>query len=261
MDENGALLMDEFDKLLSEKTKLLAITHLSNALGTVNPIEQMIAKAHEKGAKVLIDGAQSIVHFAIDVQKMDADFFVFSAHKLYGPTGLGILYGKENLLNAMPPYQGGGDMIESVTFAKTTYNKLPHKFEAGTPNIADVIAFGASLAYFSALDLSAIQEYEHQLLGLATEELLKIDGLKIIGTAREKASLISFVVQGTHPYDVGTLLDQMGIALRTGHHCAQPVMDFFKISGSIRASFAFYNTAEEIHAFVKALKKSVKMLR
>ena len=261
IDPNGEIVWADFLHLVTAKTKLLAITHLSNALGTVNPIEKMIALAQEKGAKVLIDAAQSVVHFPLDVQKLNADFLVFSAHKMYGPTGVGVLYAKKELLNQMPPYQGGGDMIEKVTFDKTTYNQVPFKFEAGTPNIADVIAFGASLDYFLDLKLSEIQQHEHILLQALTAGLKQVEGLKIIGNAKEKSSLVSFWIDQIHPYDIGTLLDQMGIAVRTGHHCAQPIMDFFKISGTVRVSFAFYNTLEEVEIFIKSLQKVLKMLR
>ena len=253
--------MDQFDALLSNKTKLVAITHISNALGTINPIEAIIEKAHKLGAKVLIDGAQSIQHTTVDVQQLDCDFFVFSSHKIFGPTGVGVLYGKEEILNIMPPYQGGGDMIAKVTFEKTTYNELPFKFEAGTPNIVGGIATGVALNYLASMDIEAIQQYETELLDYVQSELLKIDGVKIIGTAKNKASVASFIVDGIHPFDIGTLLDKQGIAVRTGHHCTQPLMDFFGIPGTIRASFAFYNTKEEIDLFIAALKRSINMLK
>ncbi len=261
ISKQGDLDMNAFESLLTERTKLVAVTHISNTLGTINPISQIIRKAHAVGAKVLIDGAQAIQHIPVNVQQLDCDFYVFSSHKVFGPTGTGVLYGKEALLNAMPPYQGGGDMIERVTFEKTTYNNLPFKFEAGTPHIIGGIATGAALKYLGELDLEAIQSYEHTLLEYAQDQLLQIEGLRIIGTASEKASVISFVVDGIHPFDIGTLLDKQGIAVRTGHHCTQPLMDFFEIPGTVRASFAFYNTQEEVDVFVKALKRSVEMLR
>jgi len=261
MDDNGELLMNVFDELLTEKTKLVAVTHISNSLGTINPVEEIIEKAHAKGAKVMLDGAQSVQHLSVDVQKLDCDFFVFSGHKMFGPTGTGVLYGKESLLNALPPYQGGGDMIEKVTFEKTTYNELPYKFEAGTPNIAGVIGLGAAVDYWNTLDHGEIQIHEQGLLEYSQSQLSEIEGLKIIGKAKNKASVVSFVIEGVHPFDIGTLLDKQGVAVRTGHHCAQPVMDFFKIPGTIRASFAFYNTKEEIDLFIKALNRGLNMLR
>lgn len=261
MNERGELLMDVFDELLTEKTKLVAITHISNALGTIIPVEEIIEKAHVKGAKVMLDGAQSVQHLKVDVQDLDCDFFVFSGHKMFGPTGTGVLYGKEALLNVLPPYQGGGDMIEKVTFEKTTYNELPYKFEAGTPNIAGVIGLGAAVDYLNTLDQEAIKFHEQELLEYAQEQLIKIEGLKIIGTAENKASVVSFIIDGVHPFDIGTLMDKQGIAVRTGHHCAQPIMDFYKVPGTIRASFAFYNTKEEIDLFIKALNRGLNMLR
>jgi len=258
---NGELIMSEFDKLLSNKTKLVSVTHISNALGTINPVREIISKAHAIGAKVLIDGAQSIQHTKIDVQELDCDFFTFSGHKVFGPTGVGILYGKRAILDQMPPYQGGGDMIAKVTFEKTTYNELPHKFEAGTPNISGGIALGTAFEFLNQLDLDAVEAYETDLLTYAQTELLKIEGLRKIGTAARKTSVVSFVIDGLHPFDVGTLLDKQGIAVRTGHHCTQPVMDFFKIPGTIRASFAFYNTKEEVDILVNGLKRSISMLR
>jgi len=258
---NGELIMSEFDKLLSNKTKLVSVTHISNALGTINPVREIISKAHAIGAKVLIDGAQSIQHIKIDVQELDCDFFTFSGHKVFGPTGVGILYGKRAILDQMPPYQGGGDMIAKVTFEKTTYNELPHKFEAGTPNISGGIALGTAFEFLNQLDLDAVEAYETDLLTYAQTELLKIEGVRIIGTAERKTSVVSFVIDGLHPFDVGTLLDKQGIAVRTGHHCTQPVMDFFKIPGTIRASFAFYNTKEEVDILVNGLKRSISMLR
>lgn len=261
INQKGELMLDEFDNLLTEKTKLIAVNHISNSLGTINDVEYIIKKGHEKGAKVLIDGAQSIQHMKVDVQALDCDFYAFSGHKLFGPTGVGILYGKEALLNAMPPYQGGGDMIKEVTLAKTTYNELPHKFEAGTPNIVGGIALGTAFDFLASLDMEAVQTHENELLHYATAKLQKIDGVKIYGESEHKTSVISFLVDGTHPYDVGTLLDKLGIAVRTGHHCTQPVMDFFGIPGTIRASFALYNTKEEVDYFLDALNRVVPMLR
>ncbi len=258
--DNGELDMEAFEKMLSERTKLVAVTHISNTLGTINPVKTIIEKAHVVGAKVLLDGAQSIQHLQINVQELDCDFYVFSSHKVFGPTGAGILYGKEAILNEMPPYQGGGDMIAKVTFEKTTYNELPFKFEAGTPHIIGGIATGTALNYLSSLDLDAMHKHEMELLHFAQEELLKIEGLRIIGTAKEKTSVVSFVVDGLHPFDIGTLLDKQGIAVRTGHHCTQPLMDRFEIPGTVRASFAFYNTKEEVEIFLIALKRAIKML-
>lgn len=261
INHKGEFILEEFDKLLSDKTKLIAVNHISNSLGTINDVDYIIERGHSVGAKVLIDGAQSIQHMKVDVQALDCDFYAFSGHKLFGPTGVGILYGKEDVLNAMPPYQGGGDMIKEVTLEKTTYNVLPHKFEAGTPNIAGGIALGTAFDFLSSLDMDAVHKHETELLNYATSQLKTIDGVKIYGEADEKTSVISFLVEGTHPYDVGTLLDKMGIAVRTGHHCTQPVMDFFKIPGTIRASFALYNTKEEIDYFIKALERVMPMLR
>ena len=252
-DENGELIWSEFLKLLGPKTKLVAVTHISNSLGTINPIKKIIDHAHACGAKVLIDGAQSAPHLALNVVDLDADFFVFSGHKLYGPTGIGILYGKEALLNEMPPYQGGGDMIEKVTFAKTTYNTLPLKFEAGTPMIAEVIGLGAAIDYINQIGLSAIEKQETLLHKQLEEGLQTIPGLRIIGQSAHKGALTSFIIAGTHPLDIGTLLDLKGFAIRTGHHCNMPVMEHFKISGTARASLAFYNTPEEVDRFIKAL--------
>jgi cysteine desulfurase/selenocysteine lyase len=260
MNENGELIMAEYDKLVSDKTKIVAVNHISNALGTVNPIEYMIDKAHEFGAAVLIDGAQAVPHLKPDVQALDCDFYVFSGHKICGPTGVGILYGKEAWLNKLPPYQGGGEMIKEVTFAKTTYADLPHKFEAGTPDIAGGIVLGTAIDYMNSIGFDNIQQQELELLEYATKRLLEIEGLKIFGTAKEKTSVISFNVGEIHPYDIGTIVDKLGIDVRTGHHCAQPIMDFFKIPGTIRASFAFYNTTEEIDVMVEALKKAQMML-
>ena len=259
--ENGELNLVAFESLLSEKTKLLSITQVSNTLGTINPVEYLIQRAHEVGAKVLIDGAQSIQHFPINVQELGCDFFAFSGHKVFGPTGVGVLYGKKEILDAIPPYQGGGDMISKVTFEKTTYNELPHKFEAGTPHISGGIALGKAFEFMNSLNIEEIINHEHALLNYAEERLTQISGLKIIGTAKRKASVVSFVVDGIHPFDVGTLLDKQGIAVRTGHHCTQPLMDFFQIPGTIRASFAMYNTFEEIDLFIHALERSIAMLK
>ncbi|PNW29505.1 aminotransferase class V-fold PLP-dependent enzyme [Formosa algae] len=260
MNLEGELIMSEYDKLLSENTKLVFVNHISNALGTINPIEYIIEKAHAVGAAVLVDGAQSCPHIKPDVQDLDVDFYVTSAHKMCGPTGEGMLYGKETWLKKLPPYQGGGEMIAEVTFDKTTYADLPHKFEAGTPNICGGIAFGAAIDYMNAIGFDAIAKYEHELLDYATEKLLEIEGLKIYGTSKHKTSVISFNLEGIHPYDVGTILDKLGIAVRTGHHCAQPIMDFYKIPGTVRASFAFYNTKSEVDALVSGVKKAKMML-
>jgi len=260
MDENGELLLDEYEKLLSEKTKIVMVNHVSNALGTVNPIKKIIDKAHSFGAAVLIDGAQAAPHIKADLQALDVDFYVASAHKMCGPTGVGMLYGKEEWLKKLPPYQGGGEMIATVTFEKTTYADLPHKFEAGTPNICGGIAFGAALDYMNAIGIDEIAKYEHQLLKYATKKLLEIEGIKIYGTAKDKTAVISFNIEGIHPYDIGTIIDKLGIALRTGHHCTQPIMDYFKIPGTIRASFSFYNTTEEIDLFIAAVKRAKTML-
>ncbi|GHB60742.1 cysteine desulfurase [Persicitalea jodogahamensis] len=260
INDAGELLMDEYEKMLSEKTKFVSVVHVSNALGTINPVAEIIKKAHEVGAKVLIDGAQATSHIDIDVQALDCDFYAFSLHKLYGPTGMGVLYGKEAILNAMPPYRGGGEMIKEVTFEKTTYNELPYKFEAGTPNIADVVAAKTAINYVENLGKEAIADYEHHLLRYATEALSSIEGLKIVGTAKEKVSVISFLMDGIHHQDIGVLLDQQGIAIRTGHHCTQPLMHRFGIPGTSRASFAVYNTTEEIDHLVAGLLKVKKML-
>ena len=260
MNQEGELVISEYDKLLSNKTRLVFVNHISNALGTINPIESIITKAHNVGAAVLIDGAQASPHIKADVQKLDVDFYVVSAHKMCGPTGVGMVYGKEEWLNKLPPYQGGGEMIAEVTFEKTTYATLPHKFEAGTPNICGGIAFGAAIDYMNAIGFDNIAKYEHELLEYGTQKLSEIEGLKIYGTAKHKTSVISFNLEGIHPYDVGTILDKMGIAVRTGHHCAQPIMDFYKIPGTVRASFAFYNTKQEIDAMVESVKKAKIML-
>lgn len=261
MTEKGTLDMEAFDTLLNTKTALVFVNHVSNALGTVNPIEQIISKAHAVGAEVLIDGAQACPHIKPDVQELDADYYVTSAHKLCGPTGVGMLYGKAELLNKLPPYQGGGEMIATVTFEKTTYADLPHKFEAGTPNIAGGIAFGAALDYMNSIGFKEIAAYEEELLNYATTALKQIPGVKIYGEASEKTAVISFNVKGIHPYDIGSILDQMGIAVRTGHHCAQPIMDFYQIPGTVRASFSFYNTKDEIDRMVEGLKKAISMLQ
>ncbi len=261
INSSGELLMNEFEKLLSSKTKIVAITHISNTLGTINPIEEIIALAHAKNIPVLIDGAQAVPHTNIDVQALDADFYCFSAHKLFGPTGVGILYGKEKWLNKLPPYQVGGGTIKTVTFEKTEYADLPLKFEAGTPHIAGGIGLAAAIDYVNEIGLTTIAAYEHELLIYATKELEKIAEVKIIGTAKNKASVISFIVEKIHPFDIGTILDQLGIAVRTGHHCTQPLMQFYNIQGTIRASFAFYNTKQEIDEFVIALKRAIKMLK
>ena len=260
MNDSGELIMSAFDRLLSEKTKIVTVNHISNALGTINPIKYMIDKAHEFGAAILIDGAQAVPHLKPDVQALDCDFYAFSGHKICGPTGTGILYGKEAWLNKLPPYQGGGEMIKEVTFEKTTYAELPHKFEAGTPHIAGGIALGTAIEYMNGIGFENIQQQEKELLAYATEQLLEIEGLKIFGTAEEKTSVISFNIEGIHPYDIGSIVDKLGIAVRTGHHCAQPIMNFFNIPGTVRASFAFYNTKEEIDILVAAVKKAQMML-
>jgi len=260
IDENGELILAEFDKLLSDKTKIVAVNQISNALGVINPIAYIIEKAHQVGAAVLIDGAQAVPHLKPDVQQLDCDFYVFSGHKMCGPTGVGILYGKESWLNKLPPYQGGGEMIKEVTFAKTTYADLPHKFEAGTPNIAGGIVLGTAIDYLSGIGFENIARQEKELLDYATQQLLAIDGLKIYGNTQQKTSVISFNIDGIHPYDIGTIIDKNGIAVRTGHHCAQPIMQFFCIPGTVRASFSFYNTKEEIDLMVTAIKKAKQML-
>tara|TARA_B110000259_G_scaffold55861_1_gene65832 strand:- start:1656 stop:2870 length:1215 start_codon:yes stop_codon:yes gene_type:complete len=261
MNHSGVLEMDVFNGLLCEKTKLVFVNHVSNALGTVNPIEEIIKQAHAVDAKVLVDGAQAAPHIKADVQALDVDFYVTSAHKLCGPTGVGMLYGKENILNLLPPYQGGGEMIAEVRFEKTTYADLPHKFEAGTPNIAGGIAFGAALDYMNGIGLEAIAAYEQELLDYGTDKLKAIEGVKIYGEAPQKTAVISFNVNEIHPYDIGSILDKLGIAVRTGHHCAQPIMDFYKIPGTVRASFSFYNTKEEIDMMIKALNRAIQMLK
>jgi cysteine desulfurase/selenocysteine lyase len=258
--QNGELLMDEYKKLLNPKTKLVSVVHVSNALGTVNPVEEIIQLAHQAGAIVMIDGAQSTVHLDIDVQAMDCDFFAFSSHKVYGPTGIGVLYGKKQLLEAMPVFQGGGEMIKEVTLEKTTFNDLPYKFEAGTPNIGDAVVLKAALDYVSKIGKEKIRNHENELLAYATDQLLQIPGIKIIGTAANKVSVVSFVIDKVHPQDIGILLDNRGIAVRTGHHCAQPLMHCFGIPGTIRASFAMYNTREEVDQLIVGLQKALKML-
>jgi cysteine desulfurase/selenocysteine lyase len=260
INADGELILEEYDKLLNERTKLVTVVHVSNTLGTVNPVKEIIAKAHAVGAAVLIDGAQSIQHMAVDVQDLDADFFVFSGHKLFGPTGIGVLYGKEQYLNAMPPYQGGGSMIKQVTLEKTTYNELPFKFEAGTPHVEGIIGLGAAIDYINAIGIANIAAYEHELVAYAVEQLSKIEGLRFIGNAKERVSVLSFLVGDIHPYDVGVILDKLGIAVRTGHHCCQPIMDIFSIPGTVRASFAFYNTKAEVDALVAGLLKAKTML-
>ncbi len=260
MNKEGALEMDAYLELLSNKTKLVFCNHVSNALGTINPIKKIIDEAHAVGAAVLVDGAQAAPHIRPDVQALDADFYTISAHKVCGPTGVGMLYGKEQWLQKLPPYQGGGEMISEVTFEKTTYADLPHKFEAGTPNICGGIAFGAGLDYMNAIGFDAIASYEEALLKYATEKLLKIEGLKIYGTTAHKTAVISFNIEGIHPYDIGTILDKLGIAVRTGHHCAQPIMDFFQIPGTVRASFSFYNTKEEVDTLVAGVERAKNML-
>jgi cysteine desulfurase/selenocysteine lyase len=261
MTDDGTLDMHAYNDLLNKKTKLVFVNHVSNALGTINPIEEIIDNAHKVGAAVLVDGAQACGHIKPDLKKLDVDFYTVSAHKLCGPTGVGMLYGKEKWLNKLPPYQGGGEMIDEVTFEKTTYADLPHKFEAGTPNICGGIAFGAALDYMNAIGFEAIGSYEDELLQYATEKLTQIEGLRIYGDNKQKTAVISFNIDSIHPYDVGTLLDKMGIAVRTGHHCAQPIMDYYKIPGTIRASFAFYNTKDEVDTFVNGVQRAVAMLR
>ena len=260
MNNEGELMIDSLDSLLSKKTKLVFVNHISNALGTINPIEKIIEKVHSVGAKIIIDGAQACPHIKSDLQALDVDYYVASAHKMCGPTGVGFLYGKEKLLNALPPYQGGGEMIKEVSFEKSTYAELPHKFEAGTPNIVGGIAFGVAIDYLNSIGFDNIAAYEKELLDYGTKELLKIDGLKIYGNSKHNTSVISFNIEGIHPYDIGSIIDKLGIAVRTGHHCAQPIMDYYKIPGTVRASFSFYNSKEEIDKLVLAVKKAKKML-
>jgi len=259
MNEAGELLLDAYENLLNEKTKIVAITHVSNALGTINPVKEMIEIAHKFGVPVCVDGAQAIPHFRIDVQELDADFYTFSGHKMFAPTGIGILYGKKELLEKMPPYQTGGGMIRRVTFEKTTYASIPEKFEAGTPAIMPAIGLGAAIDYLESIDFSSAADYERELLNYATQKLSTIEGLRIIGTAKNKASVISFVINDIHPHDIGTILDKYGVAIRAGHHCAQPVMDFYKVSATARASFAFYNTREEIDRLIDAIQKVIEI--
>ena len=259
INSEGELLIDEFEKLISDKTKLIALTHISNVLGTVNPIKELIDIAHKYNVPILIDAAQSVQHAKVDVQELDCDFLVFSSHKVYGPTGVGVLYGKEKWLNELPPYQGGGEMISSVSFEKTTFNKLPFKFEAGTPDFVGTAALATALNYVNSIGLDNIAHHEDELLKYATNQMLQIPGMRIIGTAKEKCSVISFLVDDIHPYDIGTLLDKMGIAIRTGHHCAEPLMKELGIDGTARVSFAFYNTKEEVDLFIAGLKRIVSM--
>ena len=260
INDDGDVLIEEYEKLLNEKTKFVSLTHVSNALGTINPVKQMISMAHSWGVPVLIDGAQAVPHMRVDVQDLNCDFYVFSGHKVFGPTGVGIVYGRFSLLTAMPPYQGGGDMIKSVTFEKTIYNDLPFKFEAGTPNIAGGIGLGVTIDYLNQLDMEAVGSHERGLLAYATENLTSIDRVRIIGTAKEKASVLSFVIDGIHPHDTGTILDDEGIAIRTGHHCAQPVMQRFGVPATARASFALYNTKEEVDALIGGIHKVIEVL-
>lgn len=259
--DNGAIDMDDFRTKLTSKTKLVSVTHVSNALGTINPVQAIISEAHNVDAKVLLDGAQSVQHLKVDMQSLDCDFYAFSGHKVFGPTGIGVLYGKKEILEAIPPYQGGGDMIAKVTFEETTYNELPFKFEAGTPHIAGAICLGEAFKYLEQFDMNELAKYEQELQQYAQSELLKFEGMRIIGDASHKTSVVSFIVDGVHPFDLGTLLDKQGIAVRTGHHCTQPVMDRFGIPGTVRASFAFYNTKEEIDTFIHAVDRSLNMLR
>jgi len=260
VNDRGELLLEKLEELLSSRTKIVSIAHVSNALGTVNPIRQIIRMAHSRGIPVIVDGAQAAPHLQIDVQDLDCDFYAFSGHKIYGPTGIGVLYGKAELLEEMPPYQGGGDMISSVTFEKTIYNKVPHKFEAGTPDISGVIGLGAAIAYIDSLGIASIAEHEDELLSYATAQLEKIPGIRLVGTAREKVGALSFVMEGVHPHDIGTILDQEGIAVRTGHHCAQPIMDRFGIPATVRASFGLYNTKAEIDSLAAGIEKVKEIL-
>ncbi len=255
----GELIYDEFEKLISDKTKLVSVVHMSNALGTINPVEKIIAAAHAKNIPVMLDGAQAIPHMAVDVQELDCDFYVFSGHKLYAPSGIGVLYGKQALLEAMPPYQGGGDMIRKVTFEETEYNTLPYKFEAGTPNIADVVGLGAAIDYLNAIGMDKIAAYEAELLDYATEKAKQIKGLRVIGEAEHKGAILSFVLDKIHPHDIGTMLDSLGIAIRAGHHCAMPVMDFYQVPATARASFAMYNTKEEIDVLMKGIESLIEV--
>ena len=258
--ENGELNLSEFKKIISSKTKIVAISHISNTLGTINPIEEIIKLSHDLGAKVLVDGAQAAAHCELNMQALNVDFYCFSAHKLYGPTGVGVLYGKESVLNDLPPYQGGGEMIKDVSFKKTTYAGLPHKFEAGTPNIAGVVGFKPAIDFMTSLEMKNIKKYEEDLLHYATREILKIDGVKIFGNSKKKTGIISFLIDGLHAYDIGVLLDKMGVAIRTGNHCTQPIMDKFNIAGTARISLAVYNTKEEVDFCINAIKKAKQML-
>lgn len=260
INDKGELLMDSFREMLDEKVKLVSVNYVSNSLGTINPVREIIELSHQQNIPVLLDAAQAVQHIAVDVQELNVDFLAFSGHKMYGPTGIGILYGKEKWLNKIPPYQGGGEMIKTVSFEKTVYNELPFKFEAGTPNIEAAICLGVAVDYINSIGLEKIQEYEHELLQYGIEKLSAIEGLKFVGTAEQRASVISFNIEGAHPYDVGVILDQLGIAVRTGHHCTQPLMDIFDIPGTVRASFAFYNTKEEIDKLAEAVQKAVSML-
>ena len=261
INEHGELILSEFEALLSERTKIVSVAHVSNVLGTVNPVAEIIRIAHKYGAKVLIDGAQAIAHIPVNVVELDADFYAFSGHKVYAPNGIGVLYGKREILDAMPPFMGGGEMIETVRFEKTTYNKLPYKYEAGTPDYVGSCALATALDYISAIGMKEIAEYEHELLAYATEKIKEIEGIRIIGEAKEKSGVLSFVVEGVHPYDIGMMLDKLGIAIRTGHHCAEPLVDWYGIPGTARASFAFYNTKEEIDYFISSLKRVLMILR
>ena len=261
INEHGELILSEFEALLSERTKIVSVAHVSNVLGTVNPVAEIIRMAHKYGAKVLIDGAQAIAHIPVNVMELDADFYAFSGHKVYAPNGIGVLYGKREILDAMPPFMGGGEMIETVRFEKTTYNKLPYKYEAGTPDYVGSCALATALDYISTIGMKEIAEYEHELLAYATEKIKEIEGVRIIGEAKEKSGVLSFVVDGVHPYDIGMMLDKLGIAIRTGHHCAEPLVDWYGIPGTARASFAFYNTKAEIDYFISSLKRVLMILK
>ncbi len=261
INDAGELVLDEYNKLLNEKTKIIAIAHVSNTLGTINPIKEIISAAHARNIPVLVDGAQAVPHLKVDVQELDCDFYCFSGHKVFGPTGIGVLYGKEKWLNQIPPYQVGGGTIKTVSFEKTEYADIPLKFEAGTPDIAGTLGLATAIDYINEIGLDAITTYEHELLVYATEKLQKLQGVKILGTAKEKAGVLSFIVEGIHPFDIGTILDQMGIAVRTGHHCTQPLVAYYRVPGTVRVSFAFYNTFEEINVFIKGLEKAIIMLK
>ena len=259
IDENGELIINKFNELINKKTKFISLNHVSNSLGTINPIKKIIDIAHQKNIKIMIDGAQAVQHLEISMKDIDADFYCFSGHKMYAPTGIGILYGKKELLEQMPPYQGGGDMIKSVTFEKTTYNDIPNRFEAGTPNISGAIALGKAIEYINKIGISNINKHEEDLLNYATSKLKKINKVKIIGEAKEKAAVISFIIEGIHPHDIGTIMDSHGIAIRAGHHCTQPIMDFYNVPATARASFAIYNTKEDVDELVKAIEKCIKV--